>query len=86
MSYDKTLEISDRLRRIETRLTKFMTFMGFETMVSKPTWTGENVDVPSPMCSIKEILETVPQGWAETVTVFCRGEFLMDIYVTPGEN
>jgi hypothetical protein len=56
-------EVVDRTRRIETRLTKYLEAQGFETQAQRPLWKDGTVHVPSPACSIKDILAVVPNEW-----------------------
>ena len=73
-------EIYDRVRRVETRLTSFFGFMGFETNAKKPIWTVVNergtIIVPTDMVALKEILATVPEYWDREVEVWCKGNFI----------
>ena len=62
---DRIGEIQDRLRRIETRLTKYMQERGFETQVQKPVWRDGEIHIPSLDVRLKDILEAVPDSWCE---------------------
>ena len=63
---DRIGEIQDRLRRIETRLTKYMQERGFETQVQKPEWNDEEnyIEIPSMDVRLKDVLEEIPT-WME---------------------
>jgi hypothetical protein len=73
-------EVRDRTRRIETRLTKWLESIGFETHAQKPLWFGPDdqvavsdafVELPSLYVSIKDILESIPPGYIETIEDVC---------------
>lgn len=79
-------EMVDRLRRIETRLTKYMLTQGFDTQSQKPTWLGDGViDIPSRSCALSDCLEAIPADWVkdEGVTILCKGQFVADIFLAP---
>lgn len=59
---DDGQEIRDRVRRIETRVTKIGNAMGIDVGGGKPVWDAGRrlVSLPSPNCSIKEIVESIP--------------------------
>ena len=61
---DRIGEIQDRLRRIETRLTKYMQERGFETQVQKPVYdrAGDRLTVPSLDVRLKDVLAVIPDG------------------------
>jgi hypothetical protein len=60
-------EIVDRVRRIETRFTKFMEAQGFDTQVAKPIWitVGQEgyILAPSPAVALREILDVIPKDF-----------------------
>lgn len=79
-------EITDRTRRIETRLTKYLESRGFDTQVQKPRWSGAGrIDVPTQACSLRDCLEVVPDSWDPEVEieVYCNNDFLMSFALTP---
>lgn len=77
ISPDDIREIKDRARRIETRLTRFLELNDFDTQTKRPSWVGEGrIEIPSPDCSIKSCLETIPIDWKEEVEVWCKGDFV----------
>lgn len=59
-------EMLDRVRRIETRVTKIGNAMGVDVGGGKPAWdVGRcRVTLPSPNCSIREIVEVIPERFA----------------------
>jgi hypothetical protein len=73
-------EMTDRLRRIETRLTKFMEAQGFDMQTKRPDWVIKEgvgtVIVPTDMCSIKDILSVIPDGYEDDIDVLHRGMFV----------
>jgi hypothetical protein len=63
LSYKEQREMFDRLRRIETRLTKYMEWQGFATGVHKPEFSEGDVIIPSKAASLLDILTAVPDEW-----------------------
>ena len=60
---EHTKELLDRVRRIETRLTRFLAAQGAEMTTEKPEWQpGIGVLIPSLDCSLRSILSAVPGG------------------------
>ena len=60
---DRIGEIQDRLRRIETRLTKWMQQCGFDTQTQKVEWDEEKcaIVIPSMDVRLKDILAAIPE-------------------------
>lgn len=77
-------ELIDRSRRTETRLTKYLESIGFDTRVQRPYWNGHSVIVPTPAVTLCDILAQVPTDYPmdEPIPVRCRGQFLMEFYRT----
>lgn len=69
MIEDDVREVKDRSRRIETRLTKLMTHLGYETQASMPEWRDNHVEVPSISTAIKDVLAVIPDNWNANVPV-----------------
>lgn len=67
---DQLTEIQDRLRRVETRLTKFMEWSGFDSQVRKPRWSSGTIVVPSLGATLKDCLEVVPADWSNSSAIF----------------
>lgn len=69
-------ESVDRTRRIETRLTKYLTSIGFETGAKRPEWVDGAIEAPSVATSLADLLSVIPEGWGEEdeVTVMFRGQ------------
>jgi hypothetical protein len=73
-------EIRDRLRRLETRTTKFMESQGFDTHVQRARWQGNGkIEVPAPSCSLKEVLDAVPEDWPGDIDVIYDGKKLCQL-------
>ena len=75
-------ELIDRSRRIETRLTKYLESIGFDTKVQRPYWNGHSVIIPTPNAPLAEIIATVPDDFPEDepIPVRCRGRFIMEFF------
>ena len=70
-------EMSDRMRRMETRLTKFMEFMGFDTEVRRPQFHNGRLDIPSDATSLRDCLAALPPDWGGgPVRIMHRGVLL----------
>jgi hypothetical protein len=80
-------EIKDRLRRTETRVTKWLESQGFETGVQRPQWQNGLIEVPSSACSFKDCLAVIPDNWPHTdeIEIRVKDEFLMAVYLSPQE-
>ena len=76
-------EIRDRMRRVETRVTKFLESQGFDTGTKRSRWERGVIHVPSPQTGMKDILETIPPGWdrSEPVIVMHEGDELAWVYL-----
>jgi hypothetical protein len=84
--FDILRELLDRNRRMETRLTKFMMAQGFETGVQKPSFNPlGSVELPSPACAMKDILEAIPPDWkqGEPIILMHKGTFVAELYRDP---
>jgi len=80
-------EIKDRLKRLETRSTKFFESQGFNTGVERPIWRGitgtsdvSRIDLPTPNVSIKDIMAVIPDNYVEEVDLYCGGELIATVY------
>ena len=74
-------ELADRLRRIETRLSKFMEAQGFDAQTQRPEWSITQdktaiITIPTDMCSIKDMLSVIPDGYEDDIDVLHRGMFV----------
>jgi len=82
-------EITDRCRRLETRITKFMEYQGFDVQSKKPRFQqrpGEppEIVIHSLHTSIQDCLATIPEGWTneDQINVTIKGEFVFALYTT----
>jgi hypothetical protein len=83
---DEVKETLDRVRRFETRFTKFLEANGFEVNVRKPTWGPPGrVDILSMATSVKDMLACVPSDWDidEQVDVYHQNELALSFYPPP---
>ena len=69
-------EIIDRLRRMETRLTRYLDQNGFDIRTGKPKFEKGRLTIPSPQSSLKECLDAVPKDWAQPVDVYVGDDYL----------
>lgn len=79
-------EIGDRVRRIETRLTAYLTSKGFGTQTMRPVWFDGSMNIPSMDCSIKDILAAIPHGYFDdsdevVVEVYHKANHAMSFYL-----
>ncbi|MGH6812372.1 MAG: hypothetical protein ACREDM_08520 [Methylocella sp.] len=76
-------EIADRVRRIETRLTKYLEVRGFDTQTQRPSWHDGVIYIPSSDCSIKDCLSAVPADWDkdQEIEVRHRSKLAMSFYL-----
>lgn len=85
---DPQTETLNRVRRMETRLTALLISMGVDTQAQKPVFvrppSGEGsarVQLPSPHSSFKEILGSIPSGWAGEFDVMVGDDFVARLVV-----
>jgi hypothetical protein len=86
LRYEK--EVTDRLRRMETRLTKLAGFLGFDMSTQKPWFEKGIVHVKSRMVSLADVMAAIPPEYDATedgVCVTLDGEELCWLY-PPGEE
>ena len=69
-------EVRDRVRRIETRLTKLMGHLGFDPKGSMPVWNNGSVEIPSLAVALKDVLSVVPDDWWAGFWVMHKGEYV----------
>jgi hypothetical protein len=62
MSASQLQEVVDRTRRVETRLTKLIIALGFETGARKPVWDAEHhsIVVPNASTSLADCIDVFP--------------------------
>jgi hypothetical protein len=66
------LEVLQRARRIETRLTRLLETEGISTGIQRPWFMEDRVMIPSPMTTIDAVLKCIPEGWSNTVPVILK--------------
>lgn len=77
-------EVVDRVRRIETRVTKIGEHFDIDVGGGKPMWRDGKVIVPSPNCSVGAILKIIPESvGAQDVDVYIKGDYLFTLFVDP---
>ncbi len=69
-------EVTDRLRRLETRITKFMEFLGMDTGVKRPVYSQGELDIPTDATSLRDILAALPPEVTE-IRVVHKGTLLV---------
>jgi hypothetical protein len=82
MSHDE-VEIRDRVRRNETRLTVLANALGVDVQGSAPSWNSdlESIQVPTPNCSLRSILSAVPPRFhGQHVPVRIGSEYLATVF------
>lgn len=57
------LEVLQRCRRIETRLTRLLEIEGISTGIQRPWWYEDRIMVPSLMTTLDAIFKVIPEGW-----------------------
>lgn len=75
---DMNIEIRDRLRRIETRLTAFIAWSGFDAKVQQPTFNGDRVQIPSLDVRLSDIIRVreIPRGRAGPIKLYIRDSYV----------
>jgi hypothetical protein len=68
------VETLQRIRRVETRVTRLMIALGVDTGANKPELVEDKLLVPSIHCSLKEIVDSIPPDWHGPVRVFVGTE------------
>lgn len=62
----------DRMRRVETRITKLMQHMGVDAGGMRPIWRDGTVIIPNPQTGFQDILSAVPPHWPREDEVFVQ--------------
>lgn len=65
LTNDRVKETLDRVRRFETRFTRYLANRKFDTKTDPPVWKDGVIEVPSMECSLAAILEAIPEGHEE---------------------
>ena len=66
------LEVLQRARRTETRLTRLLETEGIQTGIQRPWWMEDRVMIPSPMTTIDAVLKVIPESWPSPVPVILK--------------
>ena len=79
-------EMRDRLRRMETRMTRWLQMQGLDLEQRPPQIARDRLMVYSPHTSLREISELLARDYmGKTVPIVYRGETILTVMV-PGEN
>lgn len=78
---ERLKEAVDRLRRLETRFTRYLEAQGYDVGAQRPHWVHGRISVPSAACSLVDILSVVPTSWSpdEEIDVYVKDQFLASI-------
>ena len=63
------IEIIQRCRRIETRLTRLLETEGIQTGIQRPWWMDNRIIIPSPTTTLDAVLKVIPEGWPHAIDV-----------------
>ena len=79
-------EMRDRLRRMETRMTRWLQMQGLDLEQRPPQIARDRLMVYSPHTSLREISELIARDhMGKTVPIIYRGETILTVTV-PGNN
>lgn len=80
-------EVSDRARRMETKMTAFLEWFGQDTRSEKPEFSLVRgravVTIPTPNVSLFDLIRCVPKDYEsdEPISVYHRGDVIMQFFV-----
>jgi hypothetical protein len=76
-------EVLERVRRIETRLTKLLNHLGINPGAEKPQWEdGGVIRLPSRKTPLDTILDTVPPGYGrEEFDLFIGTDYIATMFI-----
>lgn len=82
-SNDPQLEILQRMRRLETRVTTALIALGYDTQAQKPTFDRRRgrLQLPSPHSSLLECTKAIPSDWSGAVEVFVGNDRVTTLMV-----
>lgn len=63
-------EVLDRVRRIETRVTKMAIAMGLPNQAQRPVFSAGRIHITSPHTSLHELRTAIPEGWTGLVEIY----------------
>ena len=77
-------ELIERMRRIETKLTRYMMAQGFDTQSEQPRFDAEthSLHIPSRHVSLQHCLDAVTAEWEGPVDVYIQGDYVTTL--SPG--
>lgn len=79
-----SVEILQRAKRIETKVSRLMERMGFvDEAGDRPTWEDGSVRIPSMEVAFKEILAVIPKKWDAQVLIVHQRQTLATIKPMP---
>lgn len=81
--YDPVNEILDRVKRIETRVTIMGRHVGADVGGGRPTWHNGSIVIPTPNCSIGEMMKVIPPRWDKGVHVYHEQDYLFSFTIVP---
>lgn len=79
-------EVRDRMRRVETRVTKIGRFLGVDVGGGKPVWQpgDQSIMIPTPNCAVGEILHAIPDDCRKgNVDVYVNDDYLFTLFIDP---
>jgi hypothetical protein len=78
------IEVLDRVRRIETRLTHGLQALGVSVVTEKPEWKDGVITIPSLNARLKDILAVVDDSWDDGecvgIRVIHQGELVISFF------
>ena len=74
-------ELLDRTRRIETRLTGGLQFLGYETGSERPVFNNGIITIPTPATALRDIMAVVPADWPveQEIEVHHQGAWIVSV-------
>ena len=80
---DPVVEIRDRMRRVETRLTRYIEEQGIDTQAQRPEWRDGEIVAPTLDVSLRDCLDVVPHDWNRNhgVVITSDGERVALVYL-----
>jgi hypothetical protein len=82
-------ELLKRVKRFETRFTRYLRIQGFDKQMAKPEWRDGVLVIPTLFTPLADILEAIPKGGmkqppeGEGVDIHCNGMKIANILTDP---
>ena len=73
------LEVLQRSRRIETKLTRLLETEGIQTGIQRPWLINDQVMLPSTMTTLDAVLNCIPEGLKETQIALRDGQNIVTL-------